>query len=260
MHYMTFDIETVPDLASGRQLYGLEALDDEGAHAAMVALREQKAGTDFMPLHLHRVVAISVALRSGSDFKVWSLGDADAGEAEIVRRFFDGIDRFAPDLVTWNGSGFDLPVLHYRALLHGIDASRYWEVGEGEREWRFNNYLGRFHWRHIDLMDVLAGYQMRGRAPLDEIAVMLGFPGKLGMSGDKVWSAFNAGEIERIRNYCETDVVNTWLVFLRFEQMRGRIDAAGLERELTLVRSALKEAGGSHFEEYLAAWPEAANG
>ncbi|MEO1319991.1 MAG: 3'-5' exonuclease, partial [Pseudomonadota bacterium] len=157
-------------------------------------------------------------------------------------------------------SGFDLPVLHYRALLHGIDASRYWEVGEGEREWRFNNYLGRFHWRHIDLMDVLAGYQARGRAPLDEIAVMLGFPGKLGMSGDKVWSAFNAGEIERIRNYCETDVVNTWLVFLHFEHMRGRIDAAGLEREFALVRGALKESGGAHFEEYLAAWPEPDHG
>ncbi|MEM1437575.1 MAG: 3'-5' exonuclease [Pseudomonadota bacterium] len=260
MHYMTFDIETVPDLKSGRRLYGLESLDDEGAHAAMVALREQKAGTDFMPLHLHRVVAISVALRSGPEFKVWSLGDSDADEAEIVRRFFDGIERFAPDLVTWNGSGFDLPVLHYRALLHGIDASRYWEVGEGEREWRFNNYLGRFHWRHIDLMDVLAGYQARGRAPLDEIAVMLGFPGKLGMSGDKVWSAFNAGEIERIRNYCETDVVNTWLVFLHFEHMRGRIDAAGLEREFALVRGALKASGGAHFEEYLAAWPEPDHG
>ena len=80
------------------------------------------------------------------------------------------------------------------------------------------------------------------------------------MSGDKVWSAFNAGQIERIRNYCETDVVNTWLVFLRFEHMRGRIDAAGLERELALVRGALQEAGGPHFEEYLAAWPEADHG
>lgn len=255
MHHMTFDIETVPDLAAGRRLYGLEDLSEDDAIAAMVALREQKAGTDFMPLHLHRVVAISVALRSGGDFRVWSLGDADADEAEIVGRFFDGIERFAPDLVSWNGSGFDLPVLHYRALLHGIEASRYWEVGDTERDWRFNNYLGRFHWRHVDLMDVLAGYQARGRAPLDEIAVMLGFPGKLGMSGDKVHAAFRAGEIERIRNYCETDVVNTWLVFLRFERLRGRLDEAGLGRELRIVREALAEAGQPHLDEYLANWP-----
>ena len=121
---MTFDIETVPDLDAGRRLYGLDDMADDDVHAAMVALREQKAGTDFMPLHLHRIVAISVALRRGSDFKVWSLGEPDSDEAEIVGRFFDGIERFAPDLVTWNGSGFDLPVLHYRALLHGVEAAR----------------------------------------------------------------------------------------------------------------------------------------
>ena len=161
---MTFDIETVPDLDAGRRLYGLEGMNDDDAHAAMTALRIDKAGTDFMPLHLHKVVAISVALRSGDDFRVWSLGEPDAGEAEVIGRFFDGIERFAPDLVSWNGSGFDLPVLHYRALLNGIEAARYWEVGDGERDWRFNNYLGRFHWRHVDLMDVLAGYQARGRA------------------------------------------------------------------------------------------------
>ena len=104
-------------------------------------------------------------------------------------------------------------------------------------------------------MDVLAGYQARGRAPLDEIAVMLGFPGKLGMSGDKVWDAYRQGEIDRIRNYCETDVVNTWLVFLRFERLRGRLDATGLDAELARVRRALEAADAPHLREYLDAWP-----
>jgi predicted PolB exonuclease-like 3'-5' exonuclease len=187
----------------------------------MTFMRHQQTGSDFLPLHQHRVVAISVALRTGDSFKVWSLGDEESAEAEIVGRFFDGIERYAPDLVSWNGSGFDLPVLHYRALRHGIQAPRYWEVGDGDREYKWNNYLGRFHWRHVDLMDVLSGYQHRGRASLDQTAVLLGFPGKLGMSGDKVWEKWLAGGIREIRDYCETDVLNTWLIFLRFEFMRG---------------------------------------
>jgi predicted PolB exonuclease-like 3'-5' exonuclease len=187
---------------------------------------------------------------------VWSLGDEESSEAEIVGRFFDGIERYAPDLVSWNGSGFDLPVLHYRALRHGIQAPRYWEVGDSDREYKWNNYLGRFHWRHVDLMDVLSGYQLRGRASLDQTAVLLGFPGKLGMSGDKVRERWLSGGISEIRDYCETDVLNTWLIYLRFEFMRGNLDATGLEREFALVRETLAGMNVPHLNEFLDAWPE----
>ena len=88
-----------------------------------------------------------------------------------------------PDLVSWNGSGFDLPVLHYRCLRHGVRAARYWEHGDQDTGFRYNNYLSRFHWRHLDLMDVLCAYQARGRASLAAIASLLGLPGKLGFSG-----------------------------------------------------------------------------
>ena len=248
MHCFSFDIETVPDVEFGRRFWDLEGLSDEDVATAMMFKQQQKTGTDFLPLHQHRIVAISVTFRTADTFKVWSLGDRDADEGEIVQRFFDGIDRYTPDLVSWNGGGFDLPVLHYRALKHNIQAPRYWEMGDGDRDFKWNNYLSRFHWRHVDLMDVIAGFQPRGRASLDQMAVMLGFPGKLGMSGDKVWDTFCDGGIERIRNYCETDVLNTWLVYLRFEFMRGNLDEKDLQREYALVRSALNE--------FLAAWPE----
>jgi predicted PolB exonuclease-like 3'-5' exonuclease len=156
--------------------------------------------------------------------------------------------------VSWNGSGFDLPVLHYRAMKHGIQAPRYWEIGDSDREFRYRNYLSRFHWRHIDLMDVLAGFQNRGRASLDQTAVLLGFPGKLGMSGDKVWETYCEGGIGKIRHYCETDVLNTWLIFLRFEFMRGNLDEAGLEREFALVRETLQSIDQPHLTEFLTAW------
>jgi predicted PolB exonuclease-like 3'-5' exonuclease len=256
MHCFSFDIETIPDTEFGRRMWDLEGLSDADVGTAMTFMRQQQTGSDFLPLHLHRVVAISVAFRSGDGFRVWSLGDRDADEAEIIGRFFEGVERYSPELVTWNGGGFDLPVLHYRALRHGIQAPRYWETGDNDRDFRYNNYLSRFHWRHVDLMDVLSGFQFRGRASLDQVAVMLGFPGKLGMSGDKVWDRWLDGGIDDIRDYCETDVLNTHLVFLRFEFMRGHLDAAGLAREFDIVRSTLRSMDRPHLTEFLDAWPE----
>ncbi len=256
MHCFCFDIETVPDVNLGRILLGLDGLSDEDVGTAMAFKRQQATGNDFLPLHQHRVVAISVALRSGDSFRVWSLGDEASDEADLVRRFYAGIERYTPELVSWNGGGFDLPVLHYRALLHGIQAPRYWETGDNDRDFKWNNYLSRYHWRHVDLMDVLANFNNRAFAKLDEIAVMLGFPGKLGMSGDKVWAKFLEGGIGEIRDYCETDVINTWLVYLRFQYMRGNFDTADLEREFGLVRSTLTSMGQPHMNEFLAAWPK----
>ena len=254
MHCFSFDIETIPDVEFGREMFGLDGLSDEDVGTAMTFMRQQQAGSDFLPLHMHRVVAISVAFRSGNNFKVWTLGDRDAEEGEIIGRFFEGIERYSPELVSWNGGGFDLPVLHYRALRHGIQAPRYWETGDHDREFRYNNYLSRFHWRHVDLMDVLSGFQPRGRASLDHIAVMLGFPGKLGMSGDKVWQCWLDGGIDDIRDYCETDVLNTYLVYLRFEFMRGNLDQARLDQEYELVRATLREMDQPHLNEFLEAW------
>ena len=256
MHCFSFDIETVPDVEAGRQLLELDGLSDEDVATAMTFKRQQAVGHDFLPLHQHRVVAISVTFRTADTFKVWSLGDEGSGEAELVKRFFDGVDRYTPDLISWNGGGFDLPVLHYRALKHGIQAPRYWENGESDRDFKWNNYLSRYHWRHVDLMDVLANFNNRAFAKLDEIAVMLGFPGKLGMSGDKVWDKYLEGGIKEIRDYCETDVLNTWLVYLRFEFMRGNLDAKDLQREYALVRSTLAGMDQPHLTEFLQAWPE----
>jgi len=256
MHCFCFDIETVPDTDFGAQYWDLEGLPDDEIAAAMTFKRLQATGSDFLPLHLQRIVAISVAFRTKDTFKVWSLGDEESDEADIVQRFFAGIERYSPDLVSWNGGGFDLPVLHYRALKLKVQAPRYWETGDNDRDFKWNNYMSRFHWRHTDLMDVLAGFQPRGRASLDQMAVLLGYPGKLGMSGDKVWETFQGGGIREIRDYCETDVLNTWLVYLRFEFMRGNLDQADLDSEFELVRSTLKDMRQAHLDEFLAAWDD----
>ena len=252
---LVFDIETIPDVAGIRKLHRLGPELPDGDVATMAAqLRRQRGGTDFLPHHLHRVLVISCALHDGESFKVWSLGGEGEPEDEIIQRFFDGIEKYTPQLVSWNGSGFDLPVLHYRGLIHGVRAPRYWDTGDDDREFKFNNYLSRYHMRHCDVMDLLALYQGRAAAPLDDIAKLLDLPGKLGMDGSQVWDAYQAGRLADIRNYCETDVVNTYLVFLRFQAMRGSIAAEQYAQCRDSVRSALSRSPSPHWREFLSEW------
>ena len=250
-----FDIETVPDVEFGRRLHGLEGLTDKQVGYVMQTRQREQTGSEFLSLEQHRVVAISVAMRTRDGFKAWSLGDPESTEADLVRRFFDGIERYSPTLVSWNGSGFDLPVLHYRALRHSVQAHRYWEMGDEDQAFRWNNYVSRFHWRHVDLMDVLSGYQRRASVGLDNIAQLLGLPGKRGMTGAGVWEAHLEGRFEEIRHYCEIDVINAYLVYLRFELMRGRLTHDEHASECRLVRTWLADAGHAHFADFLAAWP-----
>ena len=93
------------------------------------------------------------------------------------------------------------------------------------RDFKWNNYISRYHTRHCDLMDLLALYQPRASVPLDDMAKLCGFPGKLGMDGSKVWDAYHAGRLKDIRDYCETDAANTYLMYMRFRMMSGALDA-----------------------------------
>lgn len=258
---LVFDIETVPDVAGYRAIHELDpSLSDVEVAELAFQRRRAASGSDFLPLHLQRVVAISCVLREGESLKVWSIGNAEDSEAVLLQRFFDGIEKYTPQLISWNGGGFDLPVMHYRGMVHGIVAARYWDCGEGDyadsREFRFNNYINRYHTRHTDLMEVLAMFQARANAPLDQLARLLGFPGKMGMDGSQVWTAFCEGRIEEIRDYCETDVLNTWLVFLRAQLMRGYMDRDRYDKEIVLVRETLAKLEQSHWVEFLRRWKD----
>ncbi len=255
MNVLAFDIETVPDVEGGRRLYHLQGLSDTEVAEALLQQRRQQTGDEFLRPHLQRVVAISVVLRHPErGLKVWSLGQPSDSEEELLQRFFTGLVHYTPTLVSWNGTGFDLPVLHYRALLYGISCACYWDIGEGDKQARWNNYLNRYHWRHIDVMDVLSGYQPRLAAPLDEIALLLGLPGKLGMNGSQVWHYFQRGDIQHIRRYCETDAVNTYLVYLRFEWMRANLTAAEYHNECQRLHNYLASLPEPHWQVFLQNW------
>jgi predicted PolB exonuclease-like 3'-5' exonuclease len=255
---LVFDIESIPDIAGLRALRGTPAeATDEQVYAAWLAERKDKGQSDFMPLHLQRVLCISVVFRNSEGLRIHSFVDRDdQSEGKVVQTFFHAVEKHMPQLVSWNGSGFDLPVLHYRGLRHGVEASKYWDMGEDDREFKWNNYISRYHMRHLDLMDLLAMYSPKNNAPLDAMAKLCGFPGKLGMDGSQVYAQYLAGQTEDIRRYCETDVMNTYLVYCRFQKMRGGLTGAEYEQELALVKDTLGQLAPieSHWDEYLKAW------
>lgn len=265
---LCFDLETIPDAAGLRRLDLFDSsLDDAAGVAAVQAARLESHGSDFLPHYLQRIWVIGCVFRDDEGFRVRCLGDShgasDAEEITRLRSFFKTIEKHTPQLVSWNGGGFDLPVLHHRAMIHGVPAPRYWDQGEDDRDFKYNNYISRYHSRHIDLMDVVSGYQNRAFAPLDGLARLCGFAGKLGEDGSKVWQAFLENKGESVRAYCETDVVNTYLLYCRFRMIRGDWSEAQYQQELAVVRDALRALigdtnaplNGEHWKRYLDAAP-----
>jgi 3'-5' exonuclease len=251
---LAFDIETIPDVAGIRRLYNLpDELPD--AEVAEVAFQKRRSvsNNDFLPPHLHRVVVISCVLRHGDEVRVFSIGEPDATEEIAIQRFFEGINKYMPQIVSWNGRNFDLPVLVARGLINGVAAACFWDTGQDNKDAKWANYINRFHDRHVDLMDVLSLYGARG-SPLDELARLSGFPGKLGVGGASVWESYRRGAIAAIRDYCETDCANTYLLYLRFQLMRCALSREQYERELELLRAFLIRQNLPHWGEFLSLW------
>lgn len=248
LNCLVFDLKTVPDVEAGRRLYGdpgaMARLSDEDVARVMTLKRMQDAGRgDGARLHLQKIVAISVVLCAGDTFQAWPLGNEHSSEAALLQEFFDLVQQYQPSLVSWNGKAFGLPVLHYRALRHGITATG-WDTPSGE-----------LYERHADLLDLLALRQPHAYAPLDEMAVLLGLPGKLGLSGDAAWEAYLAGGLARIRAGSETDVFCIYLIYLSFMLAHGQIDRATYAAECQRARDYLAATTDKpHLQAFLRAW------
>jgi 3'-5' exonuclease len=252
---LAFDIETVPDVAGIRKLHELPA-DLPDAEVAEVAFQKRRvqSGNDFLPPHLQRVIVISCVARDDDGMKIFSIGEPERDEKAAIGRFFDAVERKTPQLVSWNGKGFDIPVLNHRALIHGVCCARFWETGDEDQSFRYNNYVNRYQTRHLDLMDQLAMFNGRAFAPLDDLARLAGLPGKHGMDGAEVWPSYRRGEIQAIRTYCEMDVVNTFILFMRFQVMRGLMSEERYRSECAMLRESLDKRAEPGWREFLSLW------
>lgn len=249
MNTLVFNIQTIPDIDGARRLYDLHGLSEDDVAKAIFHKRRQQANTETLRHHVHKIVAISAVLLNGDSFKVWSLGDSSSTESDLLQRFFDGLERFSPTLVTWNGSGFDLPVIHYRSLLYPVNAERYWNAGDRE-----NTVFSKFQHNHTDLMDVLSGHQIQATIDLQEIATLCGFPGNLGLQSHEIWKTWLAGGMGTIRNTSETRVLNIYLIYLNWQRNCGHIDQQQYYQQCQQVRDQLQNSSKAHLIEFEKSW------
>ena len=220
---LVFDIETLTDLKAGAHLYGLD-LPQQDLEQALSKLRRQESGNDFQRLALHKIVCISgLWIDESGVMTLFSFSQEQYTEAEILKKFLSIFDKRNPTLVSWNGSQFDLPVILFRAMYHGLSAPSLFDQGEIDTQKRYNNYQNRYHHRHVDLMDVMAMFNGRHFQKLDDIAHLLGYPGKRGSAGYLIPEYVEQQQWRELTSYCEGDVLNTWLIFLRWSLLKGQI-------------------------------------
>lgn len=250
---LTFDIETLTDLKSGAHLFDLD-LPEADLEQALLKLRRQESGSDFQRLPLHEIVCISGLWLDENGMKMFSFSREDNTEAEILTKFLSIFDKRHPTLVSWNGSQFDLPVILFRAMYHGLSAPSLFDQGEIDTQRRYNNYQNRYHNRHVDLMDVMSMFNARHFQKLDDVAHLLGFPGKRGDGGYHVPEYVREQQWSKLTRYCEGDVLNTWLIYLRWSLLKGQLLAADHQH---LVQSTIQylQQQPQHAE-FLAVWRE----
>lgn len=225
---MVFDIETIPDLTTGKRLYPQIAnLDDDDALTALTAIRHAEAGNDFMRLPLHKVACLSFLWVDNGQFSLRSLSLDKMTEETILTTFLRAFAK-RPTLVSWNGAGFDLPVLLYRMAHHNINASALVNAGTQK-----NDYLNRYSERHVDLMEKFSFGAWGNKQKLDTVASLCGLLGKGDLDGSQVVPMVQAGEWDRLATYCESDVLNTWFIYLRYLHLMGKKDTDDIAKLTT---------------------------
>lgn len=226
---LVFDIETVADVDGARRVYPqLAELNDDDTLTALTSLRIQEAGHDFMRLPLQRIVCISALYIKEGQFSLFSLTSETLSEKEIIATFFRAFKDVnnLPQLVSWNGSGFDIPVLIYRAMQYDLSVPLLFEEGNRINGMRFDNYVNRYQSRHLDLMDRFSQYGGSRREAMDVVASLYGLPGKTDVDGSMVGELVRSKKWQTLSIYCESDVMNTWLIYLRWMRLIGKLSSS----------------------------------
>ena len=266
-----FDVETIPDTEATERLLGLEAgtFDAQTLRDSLTQyhLEITNGKNDFPRQPFHRVVAISfltAEIHRDEEHESFVLrelrsgGREDASERDLLMGFFQHLERIKPRLVTFNGRSFDLPVLKYRAMTHGIAASWLHQAGD-----KWNHYGHRYSadW-HCDLVEVLSDYGASARVRLNEVCSVFGLPGKMETEGADVAELFDAGQLSAIRDYCELDVLNTYLVYLRYMLHTARITLEAHDQAIDEVLAMIEHEGTErpHLTDFRRHWASACHG
>lgn len=219
-----FDCETIPDVALLRQIYGYKG-DDLSVCKQAFAAQKELSGSEFLPVCFHKVVAISAVMADefGKFLRVSTMKGAN--EHEILAKFIGFLNEHNPRLVSFNGRGFDLPMIMVRAMRYNLSSPAYFESENKElNKNKWENYRSRYDGRfHLDLLDHISDFRAVSGLKLDTLCASLNLPGKYDVHGDQVTDMFFRGELAKINEYCESDTLNTYWLFLKYELLRGNL-------------------------------------
>ena len=229
------EVESVPDVEQIAAKMNLESKNN--LEICQIAFKEQleKSGSEFLPIFWHKIVAISSVICDdyGNFIKVGNFGK-QGGEKEILEDFLGFINRKEPRLVSFNGRGFDIPVIMLRAMKYNLCAFGYYEsenAAKTKSKWK--NYRMRYSEKwHTDLLDSLGHFGSVRNLNLDGVCKMLGIVGKYDVSGSDVYRLYyQDNDIDKINQYCQSDVLNTYWVYLKYAILKGELsieDYAGI--------------------------------
>jgi len=186
---------------------------------------KEKTGSEFLPVCFHRVISISAVMADGFGrfLRVSTLEGEN--ERDKIAKFLAFIEDFNPRLVSFNGRGFDLPMIMARAMCYDLSAAAYFETNDRDNnKSKWENYRSRYDGRfHLDLLDHISDFGAVRGLKLDHICASVGLPGKYDVHGDQVLQLYYGGEQVKIDEYCRSDVLNTYWLFLKYELLRGKI-------------------------------------
>ncbi|MDR0571250.1 MAG: 3'-5' exonuclease [Rickettsiales bacterium] len=255
-----FDIETVPDTDVLYSLTGSMTQDIQEKRKEMEKYHiEISGGNPFPRQPFHKVVSISMLIanitKKGDydfydNFKLGAISSTKFDEREMVERFFEYVCSYLPKIVSYNGKGFDIPVLKYRAIKYGISLENLFKAGD-----KWSNYHQKYakDW-HCDLLDVFSDYGLSSKCKMHEICAIAGLPGKIGVDGSQVTELYDNNRLEEIDDYCETDVANTYLLYLNYCLISGIISKEiFIELNKNFIEFLTKE-DKNNYKEFLAAW------
>ena len=258
---LVFDIETIPDTEACQSLTGLQTSDIAQQREALTQyhLEITNGKNSFLRQPFHKIVAISflhASLTRDGRYENYTLeevrsgGDIHSTEKDLVKGFLKLIEKIKPRLISFNGRTFDLPVIKYRAMVHGISSEYLHRSGD-----KWNNYMQRYSldW-HCDLLEALSDYGTSARVKMNEICAVLKLPGKIGVDGSQVTSLYDNNQLQHIRDYCETDVLNTYLIYLRFMHYQGHITPEEYNKNIKKLIDYLHASSKQHFEKFYLAW------
>ncbi len=256
-----FDIETIPDTKAAQRLLDLKTEDKNELRQALTDyhLKITDGKNSFLRQPFWQVVSISfleaeiVRDFSGQEFyrikDIRSGGDLQSSEADLVRGFFSHLKKNPSRLVSFNGKSFDLPVLKYAAMKHEVEAAWLYKSGD-----KWNNYNQKYSldW-HCDLADAFSDFGASAKVKMNELCAAFGLPGKIGVDGSQVLEMFDAGRLQEIRNYCETDVINTYLLYLVYQHHVGSMSKEAFKKAKESLCEFLEENSENkpHFGEFL---------